>query len=1290
MSIRGLLSQDVDLEFLFRLSRVLGTLVVILVGCYFVFRYTYLTGYSKETKPQEGNGPMAKPTQKPVNVGPKKLRIKRTLNYLDEFLAAIKVFGYLEPPVFHELTKNMTTQKLGEDEVLYLDEQVGFSIVVDGVLQVYTQAPNLDDIAYEEDEVVTVGNQRYQLLNEVKQGATLSPLVSTLDLFQTQSTTPGFPFPLAPPSPGLAASPDLGPTLLLPKYVAKARTKPHHTSATIAIIPRLAFVRIQTLYPKATSHIVTMVLTRLYKVTMLTIHNYLGLTREIMDAEIRLNSRLSDQRVLPLYLYLGLVERLATNDDHRFVPTRTQKPPVPAPLLRQLLKYVVLDLSRDKSLFLGDLLSSVPLLLKPEMTAPKRRGLVGLLPPLEASLALRLEDLHKGYFGSDDETEERAFKWAVVDAIFDRLGVTRETLTKPRDYLSSQTLLRSSLVFDLALTSLMDTPTTVYPTGYLRSKFEEKPLPQPEEFSEDKWRKMRQKWAEHLQIKYVAPEKVLVKQDSFDTGLYYVIDGKVDIVQEGQTTTLYHNKRKVLYSVNAGGLAGYVSIVVGFRLMVTIQTGSEGALVALISRENYFKLMDKYYMLQLPVAVKLKLLLLANFLTIDYALEWCHIPAGQYLCTEGDIANGFHVVLSGRFRVTKLRDEGQAEVIGEYGHGELIGEVEVLTKSRRTASLVAVRDLETARIPRTLFEIILVVHPSIMVKVLRIVAQKLLNLEKQIEIDAFSNTTATISCDYKTITIMPTTLGIPVLQFADKLVASLKAIGRHVIALDQALALTQLGRHAFDERLAELKLSGYFAYLEEEYDHVVYVCDLTLKSNWTHTCILQGDCILLIADADDDYTAANIGEYERALLNMKTTARADLCLLHPEKYVAPGHTQKWLKPRHWVTNHHHIHMVIPVRPSKKKQKLVIGEFAVKLSRRNALELVKLKAINSFAKFKGITTPTEPFIAPGTASHKDDFMRLARILANEAVGLVLGGGGARGISHVGVVTALEKHGIPVDMIGGTLIGLFVGGLYAKDYDAVLIYGRCKQFSRRILALWRMALDLTYPVTSYTTGYEFNRGIWKIFGNYKIEDFWLSYFCNLTNITNSTMDIHEDGYSWRFIRALMSLAGLLPPIAYKGCMLLDGGYLDNLPVMEMKKKGAKHIIAVDVGSVDDRTPQNYGDTLLGFWVILNRWNPFSKYPNVPNMADIQLRLAYVASVRALELAKHTAGVIYLRPPIEDFATLDFGKFEEIYHLGRNYAEETLLELERAGQLPRIVTKVPLAASGERTPLQRRNLV
>ena len=105
---------------------------------------------------------------------------------------------------------------------------------------------------------------------------------------------------------------------------------------------------------------------------------------------------------------------------------------------------------------------------------------------------------------------------------------------------------------------------------------------------------------------------------------------------------------------------------------------------------------------------------------------------------------------------------------------------------------------------------------------------------------------------------------------------------------------------------------------------------------------------------------------------------------------------------------------------------------------------------------------------------------------------------------------------------------------------------KKFAGRISSIWRMLTDLTWPVTSYTTGHEFNRGIWKTFGDTRIEDFWIQYYCNSTNITDWVQEIHSFGYAWRYIRASMSLAGLLPPLEENGSMLLDGGYVDNLPV------------------------------------------------------------------------------------------------------------------------------------------------
>lgn len=1424
---------------------------------YYIVRHKYLTRYSKNTLPPklDKNALKFGLGLDYDSAGRKKQGADRPKNYLDEFLSAIKVFGYLERPVFHELTKNMTTQKLSPEEVLYLDERLGFSIVVEGTVQVYVKMKDrasstveFDNGSDDMDDTLRIGDQQYQLLNEVKSGASLSSLLSALDLFRSRYSPLGSPDfgpllserqlpvlrqrnpasarrsnafasidPLnldttgelakhelanmlngnyAPsPSIGAAAFPNGESAIAtpdnessipildtttshLPDVVARPKPDPlGDSTATIAIIPRLAFQRVQSKYPKATSHIVTMVLTRLYKVTMNAVHNYLGLTAEIIESEIALN-RLSDECKLPGYLYDGVKESLKRveikemelDEPVDILPKSTRRPQRMS--REQSSRYVVLA-SRSKPSHPGDLLSSVPLSRRADYTSAQvthDEDASQISSPRDFFIRQKhsftatkqsdfQENIRERSFSDEmEETEESALRIAIVENLFKLLGI-EENPTTMHDLAmlsghfsesSSSLVGLSTLMSDNSIPISGETYaydampdylrfgsnpnvgssrssfshprkfySTIYqtllpdPSGTL-TNLTEPPLSKSSignSHSDVNFTTIKNSFSKHIQVKHYSLGSTLVAQDSTDTGLFYVIDGSLEVtISLGSNANHLelHQKSsntKRLYTVGPGGLAGYLSCIVGFKSLVSIQASKgEGAIVGYISKSDFTRLMDKFYFLQLPVASKLKSLLPHLIRTIDFALEWCHIPAGGVLCSQGDLANGFHIVLSGRFRVIRsksspgkqddsvpknliddsnsvrpAKEDKDFEILGEYGHGQSIGEVEVLTASRRTNSLIAVRDSETARIPRTLFEMLSMQNPSIMVKVSRIVANRAVEGQSRERLanavtTVTSSRAAEINSDYKTITILPCVNGLPVREFGENLVRALKAIGRSVIALDQATSLSHLGRNAFDDRLARLKLSGFFAYMEEKYETVVYICDTPLKSNWTSTCISQGDCILLLADAEDDECATSVGEYERLLIKAKTTARTDLCLIHPEKTVIPGSTSIWLKNRIWVHGHHHIQMEISkdgaIKRSKKKSN-ILSELALKLSSKAnpnikmKFESVKSRAVASLIKLNARVNQTEsvPVI------YKNDFLRLARILSNEAVGLVLGGGGSRGISHVGVVTALEKHGIPVDIVGGTSIGSFVGGLYAKEHNIVSIYAMSKKFSRRVGSIWRSLFDLTYPVTSYITGYEFNRGIWKVFGYHEIEDFWLKYFCNSTNITNSTMEIHETGYAWRFIRASMSLAGLLPPITFNGSMLLDGGYLDNLPVLEMKNRGAKYIIAVDVGSVDDRTPMNYGDTLSGFWVLFNRMNPFSKHPNPPNMMDIQLRLAYVASVNALELAKMTPGVIYLRPPIDDYATLDFLKFDEIYNVGLAYADEILTKWDAQDKLPKI---------------------
>lgn len=148
----------------------------------------------------------------------------------------------------------------------------------------------------------------------------------------------------------------------------------------------------------------------------------------------------------------------------------------------------------------------------------------------------------------------------------------------------------------------------------------------------------------------------------------------------------------------------------------------------------------------------------------------------------------------------------------------------------------------------------------------------------------------------------------------------------------------------------------------------------------------------------------------------------------------------------------------------------------------AIKNLRHKVQMQIGKYRSVGGSAPQVHRPATMN---DFSRLARRLCGKSIGVVLGGGGARGLSHIGALRALADAGIPIDMVGGTSIGSFIGALYAREGDLVSTLGRAKRFSGRMSSMWRMLTDVTYPIVAYTTGHEFNRGIYKSFYDYHIE-------------------------------------------------------------------------------------------------------------------------------------------------------------------------------------------------------------
>lgn len=356
--------------------------------------------------------------------------------------------------------------------------------------------------------------------------------------------------------------------------------------------------------------------------------------------------------------------------------------------------------------------------------------------------------------------------------------------------------------------------------------------------------------------------------------------------------------QRKIYSIRPGGLAGYLAALTGHPSFVTIRAKTD-AYIGFLSKSSMDRMCEKYPMVLLALGKRLVTEISPLVLHIDFALEWVQVNAGKVLFRQGDkISDCVYVVLNGRLRSIEERKSTEPEVVHEFGQGESVGELEVLTKTARPATVHAIRDTELARLPKTLFNALALRHPEITIQISRLIASRSRDLLQRNHASSGSN------MNLKTVALLPVADGVPVLEFADKLRESLLNIGASSMILDSTSVTYALGKHAFS-RLAKLKIMSWLTEHEESVRLVIYVADLGANNSWTQWCIRQADCILLLGLEEQ---SKDIGDIERLMLNLKTTARKELVILHPSRHIEKGTTRQWLEPRPWIQAHHHVRL----------------------------------------------------------------------------------------------------------------------------------------------------------------------------------------------------------------------------------------------------------------------------------------------------------------------------------------------------------------------------------------------
>lgn len=282
-----------------------------------------------------------------------------------------------------------------------------------------------------------------------------------------------------------------------------------------------------------------------------------------------------------------------------------------------------------------------------------------------------------------------------------------------------------------------------------------------------------------------------------------------------------------------------------------------------------------------------------------------------------------------------------------------------------------------------------------------------------------------------------------------------------------------------------------------------------------------------------------------------------------------------------------------------------------------------------------------------------------------IGLALSSGGAKGISHVGVIQVLEENGIPIDAIAGCSMGAYVGSLWAAGFDGLQMGELAAELDSN-----RDLLKLIDPIFPPRRGF--------IHGD-KIED-WLSrslkdvtfqqlekkLYIVATELDGFARKVFHQGGVVSAVRASLSIPGILEPAVRDGIEYVDGGVSDPLPVDVLKDRGIDYVIAVNViPSVEDlekcrHQAQQIQKKKLWWQHPLSWLNQKFNYFAKGNLLDILRGAAMGSQIRLLEECSKRADVL-LRPVVCDASWHDYTNHQEYIQTGRLIAEEKLPEIK-----------------------------
>lgn len=247
--------------------------------------------------------------------------------------------------------------------------------------------------------------------------------------------------------------------------------------------------------------------------------------------------------------------------------------------------------------------------------------------------------------------------------------------------------------------------------------------------------------------------------------------------------------------------------------------------------------------------------------------------------------------------------------------------------------------------------------------------------------------------------------------------------------------------------------------------------------------------------------------------------------------------------------------------------------------------------------------------------------------SKKIGIALGGGGARGFAHLGVLKALNEHDIYPDVISGVSAGAIAGVFIAAGIKPGEV----------------LKIMQNHNLTDYTAMQVPNNGLLSLeglgdnlereIGESKIENLKLPFYVALSNMNKGQVEYHNKGPIKTIVKASASIPVLFSPVEYEGSLYCDGGIFDNIPVEPLLKRDL-HIIGVGISPIRET----------------------KELQNLVNIAKRTFQLSVNANVRNIE----SKCDLFIEPKeLRRYDILDVKNSDEVYEMGYEFASKMLSE-------------------------------